>query len=109
MSIRAAQVLGWITAALSLIAGLLGAAPFTPAIFLVALLLPTAALAAWHGAVVAGLASLSLCAAAFVVSPLSLAQLIEWPLALLWLGLCLAAVVFGVIHGRRVPSKGHVP
>ena len=46
MSNRAAHILGWVTVTLSLIVGLLGAAPFTPAIFLVAFLLPAAAIVA---------------------------------------------------------------
>ena len=107
MSNRAAHILGWVTAALSLAVGLLGAAPFTPAIFLVAFLLPAAAFVAWRGAVVAGILSLLLCVFAFAMSPLPMAQLIEWPLAVAWLGLCSAAVVFGAVHGARARCKRH--
>ena len=107
MNIRTARTIGWVTAALSLIAGLLGAAPFTPAIFLVAILLPAAAIAAWHGAVVASIVSLLLCVAAFAVSPLPFVQLIEWPVVVAWLILCLASVVLGVAHGVRNRSKGY--
>lgn len=107
MSNRAAHILGWVTVAISLVVGLLGAAPFTPAIFLVALLLPVAALVAWRGAVVAGLLSFLLCVFAFAISPLPMAQLIKWPLAVAWLGLCLVAIVLGVFHGIRTNSKRH--
>ena len=58
MSNRVAHILGWVIATLSLAVGLLGAAPFTPAIFLFAFLLPAAAFVAWRGAVVAGILSL---------------------------------------------------
>ena len=105
MSNRAAQILGWVTVAISLMVGLLGVAPFTPAIFLVALLLPVAALVAWHGAVVASLVSFLLCIAAFAISPLPTSQLVKWPLAVEWLGLCLVAVVLGAVHGIRINSK----
>ena len=107
MSNRAAHILGWVTAILSLIAGLLGAAPFTPAIFLVAFLLPAAAFVAWRGAVVAGILSLLLCVFAFAISPLPMAQLIQWPLAVAWLVFCSAAVVLGAVHGVRARSKRH--
>lgn len=107
MSNRAAHILGWVTVTLSLIVGLLGAAPFTPAIFLVAFLLPAAALVAWRGAVVAGLLSLLLCMFAFAISPLPMAQLIKWPLAVAWLGLCSVAVVLSAVHGIRTSSKHH--
>ena len=105
MSNRAAHILGWVTATFSLAVGLLGAAPFTPAIFFVAFLLPAAAFAAWRGAVVAGILSLLLCVLAFAISPLPMAQLIEWPLAVAWLGLCLAAVVLGAVHGARARNN----
>ena len=107
MSNRATHVLGWVTVTLSLIVGLLGAAPFTPAIFLVVFLLPAAAIVAWRGAVVTGLLSLLLCIFAFVISPLPMAQLIKWPLAVAWLGLCLVAIVLGVFHGILTNSKRH--
>lgn len=105
MSNRAAQILGWVTVAISLMVGLLGVAPFTPAIFLVPLLLAIAALVAWHGAVVAGLVSFLLCIVAFAISPLPISQLVKWPLAVAWLGLCLVAVVLGTVHGIRISSK----
>ena len=110
MSNRAAHILGWVTATLSLAVGLLGAAPFTPAISLVAFLLPVAAFVAWHGAVVAGILSFLLCVFAFAISPLTVAELIQWPqwpLAVAWLGLCSAAVVLGAVHGARARSKRH--
>ena len=105
MSNHAARILGWVTATLSLAVGLLGAAPFTPAIFLVAFLLPAAALVAWHGAVVTGILSLLLCMFAFAISPLPMAQLIQWPLAVAWLSLCLVAVVLSAAHGIRANGK----
>ena len=105
MSHRTAQILGWVTVAISLMVGLIGFAPFTPAIFLVPLLLAIAALVAWHGAVVAGLASFLLCIVAFAISPLPISQLLKWPLAVPWLGLCLVAVVLGTVHGIRISSK----
>ena len=107
MSKRAAHILGWVIVTLSLAVGLLGAAPFTPAIFLVAFLLPAAALVAWHGAVVTGLLSLLLCMFAFAISPLPMAQLIKWPLAVAWLSLCLVAVVLSAVHGIRANGKRH--
>ena len=85
---RATHIIGWATAAISLIVGLLGAAPFTPAIFLVAILLPVAALVAWRGAVVAGLLSLLLCMFALAISPLSMDDFIKVPFAVVWLQLC---------------------
>ena len=102
MSTRAAQILGWVTVAISLVVGLLGAAPFTPAIFLVTGLLPVAALVAWRGAVVAGLLSFLLCMFAFAISPLPMTQLIPWPFAVAWLVLCSLAVVLGAVHGVRI-------
>ena len=105
MSDRAIHILGWVTVAVSLMVGLLGAAPFTPAIFLVALLLPVAALVAWHGAVVAGFLSFLFCMLAFALSPLPMTQLIEWPFAVAWLGFCLVAVALGTVHGIRISRK----
>ena len=105
MSNRAAHILGWFTVAISLVVGLLGAAPFTPAIFLVTLLLPVAALAAWRGAVVAGLLSFLLCMVAFALSPLPMTQLIKWPFAVAWLVLCSFAVILGAVHGVRISSR----
>ena len=104
-SSRAARILGWFTVAISLIVGLLGVAPFTPAIFLVALLLPVAALVAWHGAVVAGLLSFMLCMFAFAISPLPMSQLIKWPFAVAWLVLCSFAVILSAVHGVRIRAK----
>lgn len=49
MSNRATHIIGWATVVVSLIAGLLGIAHFTPAILLVALLLLVAAFVAWRG------------------------------------------------------------
>jgi len=108
MSKRTSHILGWVTVTISLIVGLLGVAPFTPVIFLVAFLLPIAALVAWRGAVVPSLLSLLLCVFAFAISPLPMAQLVKWPFAVAWLGLCLVAVVLSVIHGIRANSKGYV-
>ena len=105
MSNRAAHILGWVTVAISLIAGLLGAAPFTPAILLIALLLPVAAFVAWHGAVVAGLLSFLLCMFAFALSPLPMSQLIEWPFAIAWLVLCSFAVILSAVHGVNISAK----
>ena len=105
MSNRAAHILGWFTVAISLIVGLLGAAPFTPAIFLVALLLPIAALVAWCGAVVAGLLSFFLCMFAYAISPLPMSQLIKWPFTIAWLVLCSFAVILGAVHGVRIRDK----
>ena len=107
MSKNAARILGWVTVTLSLAVGLLGSAPFTPAIFLVTLLLPAAALVAWHGAVVTGILSLLLCMVAFATSPLPMAQLIKSPLAVAWLSLFLVAVVLSVAHGIRANGKRH--
>lgn len=101
VSKRSARTLGWAIVALCLVVGVLGAAPFTPAVVLVALLLPAAAFVAWHGAVVAGLLSLVLCTLALAVSPLSTAQLFESPLAVAWLSLGSVAVVLGAVHGSR--------
>ena len=102
---RATHIIGWATAAISLIVGLLGAAPFTPAIFLVAILLPVAALVAWRGAFVAGLVSLLLCMFALVISPLPMGDLIKVPFAIVWLVLCSVAVILGAVHGIRINSK----
>ena len=107
MTNRATHTLGWLTVTLSLIIGLLGAAPFTPAIFLVTFLLPAAALVAWRGAVVAGLLSLLLCTVAFAISPLPVAQLDTWPLALAWLVIGWVAVVLGAVHGIRTNGTRH--
>lgn len=105
MSNRATHILGWVTVVISLIVGLLGVAPFTPAIFLVTLLLPIAAFVAWRGVIVAGLLSFLLCIFAFTISPLPVTQLIKWPFAVAWLSLCLVAVVLGTIHGIRIRRK----
>ena len=105
MTNRAAHILGWITVAISVVVGLLGAASFTPAILLVAFLLPVAALAAWHGAVVAGPLSFLLCLFAFTISPLPMTQLIKWPFAVVWLVLCSFAVILGVVHGIRMSRR----
>ena len=105
MGKRAAHIIGWVTVAISLIAGLLGAAPFTPAILLIALLLPVAAFVAWHGAVVAGLLSFLLCMFAFALSPLPMSQLIEWPFAIAWLVLCSFAIILSAIHGVHISAK----
>lgn len=105
MSNRATHILGWVTVTLSLIVGLLGAAPFTPAILLVPFLLPVAALVAWRGAVVAGLLSLLLCMLAFAISPFPMAQLIKWPLAVAWLSLCSVDVVLSAVHGSRSSKR----
>ena len=105
MSTRAAQILGWVTVAISLVVGFLGAAPFTPAIFLVALLLPVAALVAWRGAVVTGLLSFLLCMFAVAISPLPMTQLIQWPFAMAWLVLCSFAVVLAAVHGVGIRSR----
>ena len=87
------------------VVGLLGAAPFTPAIYVLALLLPVAALVAWRGAVVTGLLSFLLCIFAFVISPLPMAQLIKWPFAVAWLVLCSFAVTLGAVHGVRISNR----
>jgi hypothetical protein len=107
MSNGAASVVGWITVVVSLIVGLLGAAPFTPAILLVAILLPIAAIVTWRGATVAGGLSLLLCIAALAVSPVNMADLLNWPLSVAWLGLCSCAVLWGIVHnghGGNRPS-----
>lgn len=101
----AMSVLGWFTVAISLMTGLLGAAPFTPAIYLVAVLLPVVALLAWHGAMVTGLLSFFLCLLAFAASPLPIKQLVKMPFAVGWLSLCLIAVLAGVVHGLRSRKK----
>lgn len=98
---RTAHVLGWVTVVLSLMVALLGAAPFTPAIFLIALLLPAASFVAWHGAVAAGLLSFLFCIAALVLSPFPMAPLANSLAALLWLVFCVVAVVMSLIHGVR--------
>lgn len=102
---RATHIIGWATAAISLMVGFLGAAPFTPAIFLVAILLPVAALVAWRGAVGAGLLSLLLCMFALAISPLSMDGLFKAPFAIVWLMLWSAAVILGAVHGIRNSSK----
>jgi hypothetical protein len=98
MSLRFARIVGWISVVVTLLVGLLGFAPFTPAILLVALLLPLAALVAWCGATGAGLVSAVLCVLALVISPLQMAQLVQWPWALAWLVVCLLAVMAGVLR-----------
>lgn len=98
MSIRTARILGWVSAVVSLLVALLGFAPFTPAILLVAVLLPLAALVVWCGATVAGLVTAVLCVLALVISPLQIAQLLQWPWALAWLVACLLAVMAGAIR-----------
>jgi hypothetical protein len=98
MPIRSARILGWINAGVSLVVGLLGFAPFTPAILLVAVLLPLAALVVWSGATLAGLVSAMLCVLALVISPLQMVQLVQWPWALAWLVACLLAVIAGVLR-----------
>ena len=100
MSNRAVHILGWVIATLSLAVALLGAAPFTPAIFLVAFLLPVAAFVTWRGAVVGNL-SLLLCMFAFAISPLPMGQLFEWPLAVAWLILCSVAIILGTVLAPR--------
>ena len=105
MSNRAAHIIGWVTVATSLIVGLLGAAPFTPAILLIAILLPVAALVAWRGAVVAGSLSFLLCVFAFAISPMSMDDLIKVPFAIVWLVLCSIAVILSAVHGVRTSAK----
>lgn len=95
---RAVYGIGWTTVALSLIVAFLAAAPFTPAIFLVALLLPAAAMLACRGAVVVAFLSFSICLFAFAVSPLTWSMLVQWPLVTAWPGLCFVAVVLCSIH-----------
>jgi hypothetical protein len=95
---RFARMVGWISAGVSLLVGLLGFAPFTPAILLVAVLFPLAALVVWFGAAVAGLVSAGLCVLALVISPLQMAQLVQWPWAMAWLVACLLAVMAGVMR-----------
>ena len=102
MSNRATHIIGWFTVAASLLVGLLGAAPFTPAIFLVAILLPVAALLAWCGAVVAGLLSFLLCVFAFAISPILMDDLIKVPFGILWLVFCSVAVILSAVHGVRI-------
>ena len=70
------RIFGWAIVALSLVVALLSAAPFTPAVLLVAFLLPAAAVLAWQGESVAGFLTLAFCALAFVLSPLRVAQLL---------------------------------
>lgn len=101
MSNHTAHILGQITAALSLIVGLLGVAPFTGALLLIPFLLPIAALVVWRGAVTAGLLSFLFCVFAFAISPLRIAQLLEWPLVVAWLGLCSVAIIFGAFRNTR--------
>lgn len=90
---------------LSLLVAFLSAAPFTPALVLVAFLLPAAAVLAWSGASVTGLLSLAFCALAFVFSPLRVTQLLEWPVVVAWVSFTSLAVVAGVINTIR--SRGH--
>jgi hypothetical protein len=96
-----AQTLGQITVALSLIVGLLGAAPFTPAILLIAFLLPTAAFVSWRGAIFEGLLSLLLCIIALIISPLRIVDLFESSFAVAWLIFCSAVVVFGAVRQSK--------
>lgn len=101
------RIFGWLVVALSLIVVLLSAAPFTPAVFLVVLLLPAAAVLAWQGSAIAGLLSFASCVLAFVVSPLQVSQLLQWPTVVMWLVISSLAVFAGVINVALSGRKEH--
>lgn len=100
------RVFGWATVTLSLAVALLSAAPFTPAVLLVTILLPAAAVLAWQGASVAGSLTLAFCALAFVLSPLRTAQLLQWPAVAAWVSLSSLAVVAAIVSTVRSQKKG---
>lgn len=107
MSKKRKRIFGWAIVTLSLVVALLSAAPFTPALFLIALLLPAAVVLAWRGASVAGLLSLAFCALAFVLSPLRVVQLLEWPAFVGWVSFTSLAVIAGIISTVRSERKSH--
>lgn len=102
MNNRTAHILGQITASLSLVVAILGAAPFTGAVLLILFLLPVAAHVVWRGAVTAGLLSWLFCVISIAISPLQIAQILEWPLVVAWLGLCSGAIFFGAFRSTRL-------
>lgn len=107
MSVKRMRIFGCATVTLSLVVALLSAAPFTPAVLLVAFLLPAAAVLAWKGASIAGSLSLVFCALALVLSPMRMAQLLEWPAVVAWVSIASLAVVAGIVSTVRSGRKGH--
>ncbi len=69
------SVLAVANAALAVLCALLGAAPFTPAPIFLVVLLPLAALFAYHGQTAAALAVVLATAAAILLSPVRASQL----------------------------------
>ena len=102
MSASFSRRLGWFAAATTLLSAIAGAAPFTGAIFLIFLTLPAAAVASLVGAVIPATLTLIFSIAAFAASPMPVATLLEWPLAVAWLSLTSCTVLFGAI--RHVAS-----
>lgn len=87
--------------ALSVMAALLGAAPFTPAIWMVVPLLPVAAVVAYQGYIFSAVVTLVICLAALALSPLQFYRLLEWPLLTSWVVLWSVAVVICAVRRGR--------
>lgn len=93
-------------AVLSLLAALLGAAPFTPAPVALMLLVPFAALSAWRGYYLAPIITALCVPGALALSPIKWSELLSTP-AVIWLVWvsCWAFFTLGVAV-RGVLSKG---
>ena len=102
------RVIAWITVVISLLVMLLSMAPFTPAIFLTALLLPVAALTAWKRALLPSAITALLCLSAFFASPMTLPDLLGLKPFAAWLFLCLVAVAVGFYVGSRPGNQAAV-
>lgn len=99
------RIFGWIVVAVSFVIALLGAAPFTPAIFAVLLLLPAAALLVWCQRVAIGLLVFGLCIVAFILSPLNIDTLLGWPPIVSWVLSCALAIGVATVRAYQAHQK----
>lgn len=98
------RIIAWLSVAVSSLAAFLSIAPFTPAIYLTALLLPLAAFTAWKRALLPSAITVLLFVLAFLASPGTSFDLLGLTPVVAWLVLCLVAVVLGFYFGSR-PRK----
>jgi hypothetical protein len=101
------RIFGRAIVALSLVVALLSAAPFTPAVLLAPILLSAAAVLAWQGESGAGFLTLAFCVLTFVFSPLRVAELLEWPVVVVWVSFTSLAVITGLVSTVRSRRKRH--
>lgn len=95
----------WCLFALSLLVALAAFAAFTPALMLVVLVLPLAALLAWRGARLPALLTGSGCVAALVLSPLPLFSQQHLRPFLLLAAAGAVLLVLALLHRPRLPSS----